>query len=138
MVADYLKLQDNGLIIKRHLRVVFAPHLPSSSCVFYVDASGVHGYKDNTGDFGWLHGGSTRFSALLTCIKRTWKFLPILKVFSQEGPLKWGLVEWTSQKGYYQRPFMEVSHRTSTRKRPEIRTKWRHKSYLPEVTNMNC
>lgn len=45
-------LQDNGLIIKRHLRVVFAPHLPSSSCVFYVDAAGVHGYQDNTDGFG--------------------------------------------------------------------------------------
>ena len=27
---------------------------------------------------------------------------------------------------------MEVSHGTSVRKRPEIRTKWGHESYLPE------
>ncbi|KAL9952245.1 hypothetical protein ACROYT_G039468 [Oculina patagonica] len=42
---------DNSPIIKRCLRVVFAPHLPSSTCLFYVDAEGVHGYKDNAEGF---------------------------------------------------------------------------------------
>ncbi|KAJ7379791.1 DNA repair protein xrcc3 [Desmophyllum pertusum] len=43
---------DESPVTKRRLRVVFAPHLPSSTCLFYVDAAGVHGYQDNPEGFG--------------------------------------------------------------------------------------
>lgn len=33
-------------MIKRYLQIVFAPHLPSTSCFYYIDAEGVHGYKE--------------------------------------------------------------------------------------------
>ncbi|XP_022787182.1 DNA repair protein XRCC3-like isoform X2 [Stylophora pistillata] len=37
---------ERNPVIKRQLQVIFAPHLPSTSCFYYIDAEGVHGYKE--------------------------------------------------------------------------------------------
>lgn len=42
-----LDRRDIDPVIKRRLRVIFAPHLPNSTCLFYVSGDGVHGYKEN-------------------------------------------------------------------------------------------
>lgn len=38
--------RERNPVIKRQLQVIFAPHLPSTSCFYYIDAEGVHGYKE--------------------------------------------------------------------------------------------
>lgn len=42
----YFNPQERNPVIKRQLQVIFAPHLPSTSCFYYIDAEGVHGYKE--------------------------------------------------------------------------------------------
>lgn len=37
---------ERNPVIKRCLQIVFAPHLPSTSCFYYIDTEGVHGYKE--------------------------------------------------------------------------------------------
>jgi len=43
---DTLDNKNTSSVIKRCLRVVFAPHLLSSTCLFYINGEGVHGYQD--------------------------------------------------------------------------------------------
>lgn len=38
-------------VVKRCLRIGCAPHLPNSTCFFYVDATGIHGYQENVEEF---------------------------------------------------------------------------------------
>lgn len=45
---DASTTKGTSSVIKRCLRIVYAPHLPSSTCFFYVNEAGVCGYQKNS------------------------------------------------------------------------------------------